>query len=270
MGTSKPFGGIPNGTPLVPSWIEEFDNISNEDEESEIVEDNDTSSITIPINNRFTNPRSYFTHFINSKGTKKYHLTNSIRQYVKHGLGGPKTAAKRMNVSNVTALELLQTLQNIRNTGTETTLQQLNLDYLIGQTHEAIIVGLIDFFAPPGGLIDEAIARQSLIDATIELIEQGFENLEELNESQLREYTINFIAKTIERRLIVDIALRIIELPRTLSDYKTIEEILHSHIRGCVDLAIKNVNILNMEFLDKKLKLIYENAFEILEIEEVQ
>ncbi|MRV70680.1 hypothetical protein GJ700_02970 [Duganella sp. FT92W] len=153
--------------------------------------------------------------------------------------------------------------------GINETLRVRGLQGLAGQNVEAIFVGLIDVICPPGGPIDEAIARQALMEAIGDQADAGSNDFDTLTPAQLKEFFLDFVVRSIEGRIISDIGAKGVVLPDNVNDVLVIQEQLHDFIAGCchshLATELDAIGTLTDRQLDAKINLIYEAAFSLIE-----
>ncbi|WP_363800564.1 Qat anti-phage system associated protein QatB [Lysobacter firmicutimachus] len=187
---------------------------------------------------------------------------------MRNGTGSARKAARRMGASRGVGSRLLQVIRDINSQGATAVLQRLNLGNLAGRPAGDVFVALVEGICPPGGRVDEAIARQALLDAIADLAEAGVGSIEEMSSEQLSEFFQDFVIRTIEGRVIADIGKHSIDLPETVDGVEKVQQQLHDFVAGCVrghlgqhfdGLSEKTDQQVN-ELVDR----IYEAAFELV------
>lgn len=242
MGTSKGYGGAPSG--LVPSWVDDTapgaaappaapggggDGAAGPPTVAPTVPTAlpDTSSA-----GRLSTAKGNFTRFV--RGGDARTLRRAVSQYVRNGTGSSRNAAKRMGASRGVGTRLLQVIRDIDQQGAAAVLQKLNLQHLSGRPAADVFVAMLETICPPGGRIDEAIARQAMLDAISDLADAGAGTFEQLTNEQLSEFFQDFVINTIEGRVIADIGTHAIDLPETVEGVEHVQEQLHEFVSGCV------------------------------------
>ncbi|NAS62903.1 hypothetical protein CVE36_16350, partial [Pseudomonas syringae pv. actinidiae] len=122
-------------------------------------------------------------------------------------------ASRRMGSSRVVASGLLGILGNFQQGGASQALQRFNLESLAGQPASTVFLSLVEFLCPPGGSVDEGIARQAMLDTIADLSEAEEESFDTLTPEQLQEMFIGFVVHSIEGRIMADIGKNAIKLP---------------------------------------------------------
>ena len=86
--------------------------------------------------------------------------------------------------------------------GAAATLRQLNLAGLAGRPAADVFVALTEVVCPPGGAVDEAHRAQAMLETVGDMAEAGVGKLETLTPAQMQEFFLDFIAHSIEGRLL--------------------------------------------------------------------
>ena len=275
MGTSKSYGGPASG--LVPSWIDDGAEVEAAPSSPEHPVGTPAQDPAAPDatdaeqqpgqpdtqgNSKFTGAKSRFTRFAKTGSSSS--LGRALSGHVTSS-GGSGKAARRMGASKSVGGKLLGLVRDAQRVGFAAALQSRGLTNLVGQSAERVFLGLTDILCPPGGPIDEAIARQALMEAIGDQIEAGVENFDQLTPSQLKEFFLDFVVRSVEGRIMSDIAARMVTVPDDVNQVIHLQEQLHDFIVGCTRNqlgeqlgaaeAIAAVNT------DAKVNSIYEAAF---------
>lgn len=242
MGTSKPYGGAQSG--LVPSWADDTapgaaspggggaapgasPGTSPGSPPKIPAAAPDTSAA-----GRLSAAKGNFTRFV--RGGDPDRLRRSVAQYVRNGAGSSRNAARRMGASRGVGARLLQVIRDVDQQGAVAALQKLNLQHLAGRPAADVFLAMLETMCPPGGRIDEAIARQAMLDAISGLADDGVGTFDQMTGEQLSEFFQSFVINTIEGRVIADIGEHAIDLPETVDDVEHVLEQLHEFVSGCV------------------------------------
>lgn len=194
-------------------------------------------------------------------------LQNAVRRYARDGVGGPRRAARRMGASRSSAARLLGFVRDAVRDGADAALRRLNLPGMAGRSAEDVLTVLVDFICPPGGPLDEAIARQGMLQAIGDLAQAGLP-FDALTPDQLQEVFIDFIARTIEGRIYNDIAAGALELAQDVTAINDAQDIMHGFIlgevRGAVSEGLVGLEALTDQALSGTVDTIYTAAFTVL------
>lgn len=276
MGTSSAFGGASGTTPLVPSWLdsddEEPDGSVPPDEPSDGQEPEAPVRPPLPPPGdpaRFTAARGNFSRFARSGGADRASLGRAVSQYVGTSSGGATGAASHMGSSRRAGSRLLGFLGDAVRSGAAAALRTLNLQALAGRPIEEVFLGLIDYFCPQGGTIDEGIARQAFIETIAELAQAGVTDLDGLTADQMQTVFELFVTNAIEARLCNDIGMNAVILPADPGEAAQVQAQLHDFLlRGVADaLTVARITVQAMT-ADRALALVdrvYHEAFSILQ-----
>lgn len=282
MGTSKAYGGPSNG--LVPSFV---DNPPPPTVPRPPVAPGSTSSKPAqpgqPAAPRspdtggagsFRGARSNFTRFARTGSSSS--LGKAMASYVRSGTGGARRASRRMGSSQVAARGLLGIVRDIQQVGPEQALRQLNLGGLAGQPAADVFVALLEFICPPGGTVDEGIARQAMVETIADMAEAGVGTFDTLTREQLNDVFLDFVVRSIEGRVIADLGGRGITLPDDVAAVENMQEQLHDFVsgatRGHLAGRLDGIAGLSDRDIDERVNQIYEAAFDLIAVagEEVE
>jgi hypothetical protein len=173
-----------------------------------------------------------------------------------------------MGSSRVVAGGLLNIIGNFQQGGATQALQRFDLGSLAGEPASSVFLSLVEFLCPPGGSVDEGIARQAMLDTIRDLAETGEENFDALTPEQLQEVFLGFVVHSIEGKIMSDIGKNAIKLPDDVEAIADIQETLHSFIDTATRSQLRNdlsdVSGLSGNDIDRKVHEIYEKAFELI------
>lgn len=154
--------------------------------------------------------------------------------------------------------------------GPAAALQQFNLQDMIGDPATDVFNALADVLCPPGGTIDEAIARQAMLAAAAELASGDDVAFDAMTPEMLEAVFINTISRSIEGKLINELGTRAIKLPEDTAAVQRIERQLHDFIGGEVRDAFAGTGTtmasIPRQDVDQMVGDIFERAFQALEI----
>lgn len=237
MGTSKGYGGPSSG--LVPSWIDDVAQPAapaaqpNGPGQSNPSQPGSTPSG--PVNNDGTGSlrgaRSSFTRFARTGSPSD--LGNALYSYVRKGVGGSARGARRMGSSRATAAKLLSIFGDVQRNGAAETLRRLQLTVAPGQPASQVLLTLLEFICPPGGAIDEGVARQAALNTIAELDEAGSGSFEDMTQADRQNFFLDFVANSIESMIMADLGGRGITMPDDVEAVERIQSQMSSFITGC-------------------------------------
>lgn len=260
MGTSAKYGGPSPSSALIPSFLEvsipaepadpeekkqpkkEAEKKPDTEKKPEAKEEKLRIPTTLPplpkaaARGRFKSSRSNFNSFASSRD--KGSLKKSLSRYVSKGTGGGRTATRRMGSAIPAVSRAISFAQGVARDGIDKALSQLGLDNLIGQPAEQALAVLTDVFCPPGGPIDQAIAREAWDEAVLELTELEIDDIKDVTPEQWNGLVVDFISRTIETKVINDVGSKAISLPQDVQAINQLQSDLHQIIYGAVTDAI--------------------------------
>ncbi len=275
MGTSNSNPGAGGGTPLVPSWLGGTgpgapDGAPPGDGPASPPAPPSLPSLPAAGDAaRFTGPRSNFTRFINSGGQDRRSLGRALSGYVGGSVGGRAIAAERMAPSRQSTARLANFFGSAATAGLPEALRSIGLERLAGRPMGEVLRGMTDFICPPGGSIDESIAREAFIETLARLADSGITELETLTAEQMQTVLELNIAFAIEARICNDIGLNAIALPSSPEEAAAIQEQLFEFVEGSVADAFSTAPLgqgLTSEQTQVEIDRIYTQAFGVLQV----
>ena len=278
MGTSNRYGGPRDA--LLPSWLDKPTPVPqaptqplNPPAEELLPQSSDPvvrpkppSDFLVPRPNQsLTSPRINFTRYARSGDRRQ--LNSGLSGYVR-AVGGSKGAARRMGSSRGTTSALIGVARTFLNLGPRDFLAAFSLQALTGRPADEVLAQLVDQLCPPGGTVDEAIARTSMLAAIDVLAEADVGAIEQLSADHLEILIAEFISKSIELRIFNDIGGRGITLPANVDAVDEIQAQLHDAVSGCVRRAmvgrLRRLDELSNEEIARRSDQIYETAFGLI------
>lgn len=197
-------------------------------------------------------------------------LGSALSNYVRNGTGGARRATHRMGSSRATAAGVLAVVRDFQRLGPAETLRQLNLAGLAGRPAADVFVNILEFVCPAGGAVDEAIARQAMLETIGDMAEAGVGNFDTLTPAQLQDFFLDFIARSIEGRVTADLGGRGVTLPDDVAAVESAQTQLHDFVtgatRGHLSGRIVGVERMSERDLAGLVEQIYETAFELVAI----
>lgn len=283
MGTASRYGGPESSSALIPSWLDEpeqeapsdtstpDDSSSGQGEESpEIPVQPDLQRQPLPSAapaNRFNSARRSFNSA--AQTGDRTALRRAVSTYVRQGAGGSRSATRKMGGARPATRRVVNFLQDVRTAGVEAALTNLGFAHLVGQPADAALAALTDAFCPPGGPIDQAIARDAWDEAVLILAEEGISDLSQVTQEQWHALLIDFITNAIEARVFNEIGPQGISLPPDIAAIDRLQIDLHDIIRGAVDDAMSNRFDNNQTLTQGEIQIVvdavYDHAFAYLE-----
>jgi hypothetical protein len=174
-----------------------------------------------------------------------------------------------MGASRAVGSRLLGVVRDVQRLGAAEALRQrFNLPGLAGRPATDVFMALLEFVCPPGGAVDEAIARQAMLDTIAHHAEGGVGTFDAMTSDQLQEFFLDFIARSIEGRVMADLGSRGITLPDDVAAVDRAQRQLHDFVVGCTRGELpKHLNGLdraNDAQVERIANMIYETAFELI------
>lgn len=214
----------------------------------------------------FQGARGAFSRF--AKTGSRSALGSAMSSYVRSGTGGARRAARRMGASRAAGARLLGVVRDVQRLGAAETLRQLNLPGLAGRPAAEVFLAILEFICPPGGAVDEAIARQAMLETIGDLAEAGVGDFDAMTPDQMQEFFLDFVARSIEGRVMADLGARGVTLPADVATVEAAQQQLHDFVTGCTQSELSGrldgVERLGDRDVERVVNEIYEAAFELV------
>ena len=172
-----------------------------------------------------------------------------------------------MGSSRASAGKLLGIVRDVQNLGAAQALRRFNLSALSGQPASAVFLALLEFICPPGGAVDEAIARQAMLSSIADLAKAEIA-FDVMSADQLQTFFIEVVIRSIEGRVMADLGHRAITMPVDVAAVQRVQDQLHDFVAGCTRNALggRLVGVAQMtdEQISQCVTEIYEAAFDLV------
>ena len=285
MGTSDSFDGSTNI--LVPTWADEPPTepvaTPNDTPQPDGEEDDSQDGPPIDPSNPARSPyppippaptdanlqgaRASFTR--GARTSDERAITRGAGRYV-GATGGGRRAARRMATSRAVAGGLAGLAGTFASQGAAEALRRFDLEGLAGAPATEVFVALTEVLCPPGGTIDEGIARNAMLETITALAEEGVGNFDELSPEQLQEFFIGVVSRSIEGRILNDVGTNSIKVPDDVAAVEEAQGILHDFVEGCVrdELEALDTSLgdLDSRQVDEFVSDLYANAFDLMQV----
>lgn len=124
--------------------------------------------------------------------------------------------------------------RNFATQGPAEALRPFNLEGLAGAPAVDVFVALTDALCPPGGTIDEAIARDAMLETIAALAAEGVGNFDEMTPEDLQEFFIGVVSRSIEGKILNEVGTNSIRVSPDLAAVDRAQRMLHDFVDGCV------------------------------------
>ncbi len=248
MGTSGPFEGSKSG--LVPSWVDEpaSSPIAPPDGAGDIRPDGGTDDDggaaptaapptayppmpAVPASSGLGGARGNMTRGARTSDARA--IRRGAGKYVSAS-GGGRAAARRMPNSRAVAGGVVGLARSFAKEGPTEALRRFNLAGMAGEPAEDVFVALTDMLCPPGGTIDEAIARDAMLEAVANLAAAGVGSFDELSTDDLRELFIGVVSRSIEGKILNEVGTNALSVPADIAGVERAQNMLRDFVEGCV------------------------------------
>ncbi|ADR35244.1 hypothetical protein Sulku_2589 (plasmid) [Sulfuricurvum kujiense DSM 16994] len=267
MGTSSQFGGTTVG--LVPSWVDDPTPAPADSEKGKETVQNPLENTTeTPDKIRtlpFQGAKANYSRYLRSGDQRS--MNNALKSYGK-ATGGTGGATRRMGTSRTTAGGLAHFIGALGTGGAQQAIREFNLSNYAGQSASDVLFALSEVICPPGGTIDEGIARDAMHESIGELINSGITDLDSMNEAQRQELLINYFTHSIQGRIVNDIGHGTVKIPSSNEEVERLEKSLAQFTKGLVRVAVerhfKEKSVFNQNEMAHIIDNIYQESFALL------
>lgn len=211
--------------------------------------------------------RTLFNKFAGGGGSRQFR--RAAGRYVRSGMGGSARATRAMGASRHAGGGLLTFARDFVANGPAEALRGLNLEALAQSPVDQVFPQIVEALCPPGGTVDEAIARQAMLQAIAQLCE-GFDGpISSLTQDQLRQLFVDFVAGSIEGRVLNDIGTNLVDLPQSVADLDALGQQVHDFIRNCVQNSLggslQNLAAIQPAQVQQTVESIYQATFALID-----
>ena len=118
--------------------------------------------------------------------------------------------------------------------GPEEALRTFDLAALAGGPAEDVFVALTDVLCPPGSTIEQAVARDAMIETVAAFAMEGVGSFDGLTAGQLEEFFIGVVSRSIEGKILNEVGTSTVHIPESVERVELAQQMLHEFIEGCV------------------------------------
>ena len=277
MGTSGSFAGGKSG--LVPSWVDEPIQPATPVDGDDGGDEGQTDADSVPqvpaayppiqpppANSGLGGPRGNLTR--GARTSDQRSISRGAGQYVSAS-GGGRSATRRMSSATASASRVAGLARGFASQGAAATLRRFDLEALSGAPAVEVFTALTDALCPTGGTIDEAVARDAMLETIAQLAAQGVGNFDQLTADDLQEFFLGVVTRSIEGKILNEVGTNAIALPQNLSDVERAQRMLHDFVSGCVrdrfaGMGLPLANIADGE-LDQFVFDLYTASFDLMQ-----
>ena len=144
--------------------------------------------------------------------------------------GGGAAVARSMRSSRMAAGGLAAVAKAFAERGPEEALRRFDLEALAGAPAEDVFVALTDALCPPGSSIEEAIARDAMLDTIAALAADGVGSFDGLTAEQLQEFFIGVVSRSIEGKFLNEVGTNTVHVPDNVGAVERGQRMLHEFI----------------------------------------
>lgn len=257
MGTSTNRRGISPATPLLPDWLDEEEEETEENDdpqEENEPEDSDQpdqpgdeevpAEPPVPDDDNPDIPRNRFD--ASQRGFREAVRTGMpaglgrvVKNYYRHALGGPRRAAQRMQSSSRAVARFGGILSDIQQQGLAPVLAQYNLAQYTGRPVVEVLSALMEAVCGTSSLLDNAVTKYAYAQAVVRIIDENPAlDLSSLTSTQVAEMMAVFLEESLVYRLICDVGRALTVATSTPAQALQAEEQLSQIVSGLIRSTI--------------------------------
>ena len=282
MGTSGMFGGSKSG--LVPSWADEEapspvglpDGAEGGGEDGGIEEDGgETPAPTapaqyppvpaLPPKSGLRAARSSLTR--GARTSDAGAIRRGAGKYV-GASGGGRSAARRMPSSRSVSGRVARLASSFANQGPSEVLRRFDLEGMAGAPAEDVFLALTEMLCPAGSTIDEAIARDAMLETVADLAAAGVGSFDELSADDLQEFFIGVVSRSIGGKILNEVGTNTVSVPAGVAGVERAQNMLFDFVEGCVrdefDVLGQDLGDLESSAIDSFVEDLYAAALDLV------
>lgn len=191
----------------------------------------------------------------------------ALKGYVRSAGGGTQ-AARRMSRSVGTAAGVAGFANTYATQGPAAALAQFNLQDMAGRPAVDVMQALADVLCPEGGTIDDAVAREAMLEALFEFDRTEPGSFDTLTVEQLGVFLCNVIARSIGTKVLNDIGTNALHASASDADFREAEKILRDYVDGRIRDAFSGRMDLSTRMSPSQIATtssdVFADAFEML------
>ena len=184
--------------------------------------------------------------------------------------GGGAGVARSMRGSRMAAGRLAALARAFAERGPVEALRSFDLEALAGAPAEDVFIALTDVLCPPGSSIDEAIARDAILETVAAFATEGVGSFDGLTAEQLQEFFIGVVSRSIEAKILNEVGTSTVHIPEDLATVELAQRMLHEFIEGCVrdefEESGRDLVELESDEIEGFVGDLYEAALELIRV----
>jgi len=296
MGTSKPYDGPGDKTPLLPDWAQDGGDPDNGDPAPppDPLPEPPPGDEPLPPLPPFPTPdpdappplpppdpelrpwnkaKRAMGRFA-STGERR-DLRKAGRNYVR-ARGGSARAARATSAGRAVTTGLVGFLSDVAARGVDAALRSIGLGDVIGQPVEAVLAAIVNALAPVGVTLDEVTARRTTDEVLVAVfekygaVEEGVRKLNAMDVAGVEEAFRLSVAEFIFQRWMLELGKRVEEKAVTAREARRLEVEIKSYVVEATKLDLQGRDALTTDWKapenQRVIEGIYREAYRLLEV----
>ena len=201
-----------------------------------------------------------------ANGTPSGSFRSTFRSYVR-ALGGAGTAARSASSGRVSTARLGGFFAGVAQRGVVETAKAVGLGDLVGRDAQYVLAEFIDLLAPPGALLEDAIARKAMIETMTELFEQyqvfenGIEALDSLDALGMADLITRSVTNYINERFQQELVNCVERGSVSEADANDLLREARDFIAGIVRIEFEGIDLVAVDWVSGEGKGHVERVF---------
>lgn len=277
MGTSSSYNGPTGKNSLLPPWAPDIPVPSDEDQDSsDLGEENNGNNLNpdglLPEPVLINLPtvswggvKGIVSRMANNRSNASW---NSAFKSYSRARGGSQTATRSSVSGRATTARLGSFLADAARRGITQAVKDIGLSDFVGRDAQSLLAAFIDLLAPPGALLEEAIARKALIETLAELFKLydvetgGLTALDSIDAKGIKGIIILSITNYINERFEHELINCIERGTVSESDANKLLEQAKDFIFGVVEIDIEDIDVVEFDWDGSEGKILVENLYQ--------
>lgn len=294
MGTSKPYDGPGDKTPLLPDWAQDGDEPDDGgDAPPQPPPDAPPGDEPLPPPPPFPTPdpdgpplpppdpelrpwnkaKRSMGRFATTGA--RADLRSAGRNYVR-ARGGSASAARAATAGRAATTGIVGFLSDVASRGIDAALRSIGLGDVIGRPVEAVLAAIVNALAPAGVTLDEVTARRTTDEVLVAVfekygaVEEDVRKLNEMDAAGVEEAFRLSVAEFIFQRWMLELGKRVEDKAVTAREARRLELEIKSYVVEATKLDLQGRDLLTTDWQapenQRLIEDIYREAYRLLEV----
>lgn len=253
--------------------------ISDEEDENPALNDQSTTDESnedadSKASNDWRNAKGSMTRCVGGNGER---FSNAAQSYVK-AKGGGKRAAAAAVYGRASTVAIGRFLTDVVSHNTKYAIQQIGLEYTVGQDVDTVLAGIVNALAPDGAALETSAARMAVNDVLDKLFlkfvdeSDDITSLDQLSANDVCWALKQCVISYVYNRWLQELGQKIEAGAVSPTNAINLEKQMYSYIEQAVNFDIKEADMLTLDWTGEKGQAIvgglFQEAYSFLEVYE--